>query len=189
MKFSSEPPTAALFFCGEIETSRLNFRARSKISSEIKNFDRDQIFLIVGPSGFSQEPNAEPEPPEPSCQEPKPEPEPSSLLNCTETHKNPLLRGTAGTENRNRSNRYIPQTVTVTEPNRTGATLVFSGPEKGVITKGVCSLEESLESLESLNSLESLRNGPILLCLPQSGGSLTSLESLNSLESLEDGLF
>ena len=38
MKFLSEPPTAALFFCGEIETSRLKF------SSEIKNFDRDQKF-------------------------------------------------------------------------------------------------------------------------------------------------
>ena len=35
--------------------------------------------------------------------------EPSSLLNCTETHKNPLLRGTTGTENRNRSNRSIPK--------------------------------------------------------------------------------
>ena len=35
MKFSSEPPTAALFFVGEIETSRLKF------SSGIKNFDRD----------------------------------------------------------------------------------------------------------------------------------------------------
>ena len=34
-----------------------------------------------------------------------------------------------------------------------------SGPEKGVITKGVFSLEESLESLKSLNSLESLENG------------------------------
>ena len=41
-------------------------------------------------------------------QDPKPEPEPSSLWNCTETHKTPLLRGTAGTENRNRSNRSIP---------------------------------------------------------------------------------
>ena len=30
-------------------------------------------------------------------------------VNCTETHKNPLLRGTAGTENRNRSNRSIPK--------------------------------------------------------------------------------
>ena len=30
---------------------------------------------------------------------------------------------------------------------------LFSGPEKGVITKGVFSLEESLESLESLNCL------------------------------------
>ena len=50
----------------------------------------------------------------------------------------------------------------------------FSGPEKGVITKGVFPLEESLESLRSLNSLESLGNGPVLLCFPQSGGSLTS---------------
>ena len=55
-------------------------------------------------------------------QEPKPEPEPSSVLNCTETHKNPLFRGTARTENRNRSNRSI---LTVTEPNRTEATLGF----------------------------------------------------------------
>ena len=61
-----------------------------------------------------------------------------------------------------------------------------SGPEKGVITKGVFSLEGSLESLKSLNALESLEDGRILLCFPQSGGSL---ESLNSLESLENGLF
>ena len=61
-----------------------------------------------------------------------------------------------------------------------------SGPEKGVITKGVFSLEESLESPRSLNSLE---NGRILLCFQQSGGSLESLESLNCLESLENGLF
>ena len=65
----------------------------------------------------------------------------------------------------------------------------LSGPEKGVITKGVFSLEESLESLKSLDSLESLENGRILLYFPQSGGSLKSLESLNSLESLENGLF
>ena len=39
------------------------------------------------------------------------------------TQKNPLLRGTAGTENRNRSNRSMHQTVT--EPNRTGATLLM----------------------------------------------------------------
>ena len=64
-----------------------------------------------------------------------------------------------------------------------------SGPEKGVITKGIFSLEESLESLKSLNSLESLENGRILLCFPESGDSLKSLESLNSLESLENGLF
>ena len=62
-----------------------------------------------------------------------------------------------------------------------------SGPEKGVITKGVFSLEESLESLKSLNSLESLGNGRILLYFPESGDSLKSLESLNSLESLENG--
>ena len=33
------------------------------------------------------------------------------------------------------------------------------------------------------------RNGRILLCFPQSGGSLESLESLHSLESLENGPF
>ena len=44
-----------------------------------------------------------------------------------------------------------------------------SGPEKGVITKGVFSLEKSLESLKSLDSLESLENGRILLYFPQSG--------------------
>ena len=35
MKISSEPPTAALFFCGEFEASRLKF------ASEIKIFDQD----------------------------------------------------------------------------------------------------------------------------------------------------
>ena len=52
MKLSSEPPTAALFFCGDIETFEIEiferdqkFRSRSKISIEIK------FFLIVGPSG------------------------------------------------------------------------------------------------------------------------------------------
>ena len=55
MKFSSEPPTAALFFVGKSRRRDWNFRARSKISIEIKNFDRDQIFLIVGPSGNSSE--------------------------------------------------------------------------------------------------------------------------------------
>ena len=53
----------------------------------------------------------------------------------------------------------------------------FSGPEKGVITKGVSSPEKSLESLKSLNSLESLGNGRNLLSFPQSGGSLETLES------------
>ena len=65
---------------------------------------------------------------------------------------------------------------------------VFGTGKRGVITKGVFSLEESLESLKSLNSLEFL-DGRSLLCFPQSGGSLESLESLNSLESLENGLF
>ena len=62
----------------------------------------------------------------------------------------------------------------------------LSGPEKGVVTKGVFSLAESLESRKSPNSLE---NGWFPLCFPQSGGSLKSLESLDSLESLEIGLF
>ena len=61
--------------------------------------------------------------------------------------------------------------------------------QKGVITKGVVSLEESLESLNSLNSLESLEYGRILLYFPKSGDSLKSLESLNSLESLANGRF
>ena len=64
-------------------------------------------------------------------------------------------------------------------------TLVKSQTEKGVITKGVFSLEESPESLESLSSPESLENGRSRLCFPQSGGSLESLESLKPLESLE----
>ena len=49
----------------------------------------------------------------------------------------------------------------ILSPVATGAILKYgpkSGPEKGVITKGVFSLEESLESLESLSSLESLEN-------------------------------
>ena len=58
-----------------------------------------------------------------------------------------------------------------------------SGPEKGVTTKGVFSLEKSLESLNSPESLEKGRN---LLSFPQSEGSLETLESLNSLE---NGLF
>ena len=69
--------------------------------------------------------------------------------------------------------------------------LFLSGPEKGVIAKGVFLLEEeSLESLKSRNSLEFPENGRILLCFPQSGSSLESLlNSLNSLEPLENGLF
>ena len=60
------------------------------------------------------------------------------------------------------------------------------GSGKGVTTKGVFSLEKSLESLKSLDSLENGRN---LLSFPQSENSLETLESLNSLESLENGLF
>ena len=60
---------------------------------------------------------------------------------------------------------------------------------KGVITKGVSSLEKSLESLKSLNSLNFLEDGRNLLSFPQFGGSLETLESLNSLEPLENGLF
>ena len=62
----------------------------------------------------------------------------------------------------------------------------LSGPENGVITKGVFSLEESLESLKSLNSLESLENGRVLHSL---GFSKVSRISNFSLESPENGLF
>ena len=64
--------------------------------------------------------------------------------------------------------------------------LWLSGPEEGVIMKGVFSLERSLQSPKCLDSWESLEKGRILLCFPQSGGSL---ESLDSLEILEHGLF
>ena len=74
-------------------------------------------------------------------------------------------------------------------PSSKGMVYQKSGPEKGVITKGVFSLEKSLESLKSLNSLKSLENGRNFLCLPLSGDSLEALGSLNSLESLENGLF
>ena len=62
----------------------------------------------------------------------------------------------------------------------------MSGPEKGVITKGLFSPEESLESLKSLHSLESLEDGQILLWFPESWGSLEPLDSPNSRESLEN---
>ena len=67
--------------------------------------------------------------------------------------------------------------------------MVRVGTGKGVITKGVFSLEESLENLKSLNSLESLESGRLLLCFSKSWGYLESLESLSSLKSLENGLF
>ena len=55
--------------------------------------------------------------------------------------------------------------------------------EKGVSTKVVFSLEDSLESLESLES------GRILLCFAHFGGSRERLESPNFLGSLENGHF
>ena len=59
------------------------------------------------------------------------------------------------------------------------------GNGKRVITKGVFSLEKSLEFLKSSQfsriSRKWCRN---LLCFPQSGGSLKTLESLNAPESL-----
>ena len=61
----------------------------------------------------------------------------------------------------------------------------MSGMEKRLITKGVFSLEESLESLKSLNSLESLQKGGILFCFPHFVESLESLDFLSSLVSLE----
>ena len=68
-----------------------------------------------------------------------------------------------------------------------GCLLIGTG--KGVITKGVFSLEKSLESPKSLDSPESLENDRVLLHFTQSGDSLKPLKSLNSLECLENGLF
>ena len=53
MKFSSEPPTAALFLVGKPRHRDWNFRATLKISIEIEIFERDRIFSIVGPSGVA----------------------------------------------------------------------------------------------------------------------------------------
>ena len=70
-----------------------------------------------------------------------------------------------------------------TETNRMKG--AFSGTEERVITKGITSLEESLEiSKKSLHALESLENGRMFLCL-----SLQRLTSLEALESLENGHF
>ena len=64
MKFLSEPPAAARFFCGEIETSRLKFS-----SLKIKNFDRDRKFRSrsnffdrLGPLGGRPFPRMTPSP-------------------------------------------------------------------------------------------------------------------------------
>ena len=45
-------------FRGEIETSRVKFSSEIKNSIEIENFDRDQAFLIVGPSGKNSRKNS-----------------------------------------------------------------------------------------------------------------------------------
>ena len=51
----------------------------------------------------------------------------------------------------------MAQKIAKTTRNNKKEQEIKSGPEKGVITKGAFSLEESQESLKSLNSLESLR--------------------------------
>ena len=51
LKISSEPPTAALFLLGKLRHRDWNFRARLIILIALENFERDWIFLIVGPSG------------------------------------------------------------------------------------------------------------------------------------------
>ena len=45
MRFSSEPPTAALFLWGKSRRRDREFRARVKISTEIENFERDWSFF------------------------------------------------------------------------------------------------------------------------------------------------
>ena len=64
---------------------------------------------------------------------------------------------------------YFTTKMSVVRPFSVLSKDEISGPEKGVITKGVFSLEESLESLKSLNSLESLKNGRSLLCVHSVG--------------------
>ena len=83
------------------------------------------LWPLLNDNRMAQEPNRnrKPEPLEPFFPKPKEEPEPQEpfsrtetgtgtvlfLLNCTGTQKNPFCRRTAGTENRNRSNRSTPK--------------------------------------------------------------------------------
>ena len=77
---------------------------------------------------MAQEPNRKrkPEPSEPFSQEPNAEPEPSSLLSCAETHKNPPLEEPPEPKTGTARTVLSP---TVTEPNRTGATLFYGHPD------------------------------------------------------------
>ena len=75
--------------------------------------------------------------------------------------------------------------------NRTRAQCSFESTvstdrKQEIITKGVFSLDESLESPKSLNSLE---DGWTLLCFPQSRGSLESLEFSREWNFLKRPLF
>ena len=54
MKFSSEPPTTALFLWGKSRRRDWTFRARLKISIEIEKFERDWIFWSLGPLGVEK---------------------------------------------------------------------------------------------------------------------------------------
>ena len=76
--------------------------------------------------------------------------------------------------------------------NRSLETARLENLKKGVITKEVSSLEESLEAMKSLSYLEYLESGRTLLCLPHFEDSLESLESPESpdaIRPLEAGHF
>ena len=67
--------------------------------------------------------NRKPELSEPFFQEPKPEPSLSVKTVVKQKKKKTFQRGTVGTKNRNREPSHAR---TVTEPNRTGATLLLA---------------------------------------------------------------
>ena len=59
--FRSSHPPRPYFLVGKSRRRDWKFRARLKISIEIENFERDWIFLIVGPSGSTM--SHQPQPP------------------------------------------------------------------------------------------------------------------------------
>ena len=78
---------------------------KSKDNRKTKKARKSKKARIGGSGPFFPKPKAEPEPPEPFSRNRNRNRNRPFLLNCTQTKKKLFCWGTAGTENRNRSNR------------------------------------------------------------------------------------